>query len=154
MEVSWIFSSITSCIDGKSVSMSFGSKPFFTGSNFTACLSWKCKKSLIHQVTLERSNFDRSYFQNHWKFQEVLVFCFKNDPGNYNVIIIVSSVLILHTFLPEAYSGQHCWDDESLVPLMFHVEDEIITFVKISVFAKASYIAEHLTCIFKTISYS
>ena len=33
-----IFSSITSCIDGKSFSMSFGSK-IFTGTDFTTCQS-------------------------------------------------------------------------------------------------------------------
>ena len=62
-----IFSSITSCIDEKSFSKSFGLK-IFTGTDFTTCQSWKCKKTLLYEVKMERSNFDSSYFQNHWKF--------------------------------------------------------------------------------------
>ena len=63
-----IFSSITSCVDGKSFSKSFGSK-IFTGTDFTTCRKVEnAKKHLFYEVKMERSNFDNSYFQNHWKF--------------------------------------------------------------------------------------
>ena len=50
-----IFSSITSCIDGKSFSMSFGSK-IFTDTDLQQVKVENAKKKLFYEVKVERSN--------------------------------------------------------------------------------------------------